>query len=373
MTARTCLTGAQARELRMSSLLLASASGEPTTAAGIVEWFGAMQAQDEGSVLWSLGLRLPGSSLASLQGQFDEHAVLRTWPMRGTIHLVPARDAHWMLDLMAGRVLAGSKTRRLQLELSDEMAERGVQVLAAALSGGGCLTRAQCLATLVESGIPVDGQRGYHLLAYASQRGVIAMRPRAEGMQAFVLLDEWVPEPVRLDRQEALATMARRYFRSHGPASLKDFVGWTGLTTTDARQGIAEAGQALAGVEVDGQRMWVAADAWDRARPTAPGDDHVLALPGFDEYLLGFKGRELMIEPGHLQAIVPGSNGVFRPTFVRGGQVIGTWTRRLGKAKAVIDARPLLRMGRSDRRAVEQSLEPFGAFHGLPVEVRWPD
>jgi len=372
MTARMALTASQARELRMSSLLLDSSSGGPSTVAGIVEWFGAMQAQDEGSVLWSLGLRLPGSSPASLQRQFEEHAVVRTWPMRGTIHLVPARDAHWMLDLMAGGVLAGSRTRRLQLELSDETAERGAEVLAAALSGGRGLTRAQCLATLVESGIPVDGQRGYHLLGYASQRGVTAMTPRVDGVQVFVLLDEWVPEPVRLDRQEALATIARRYFRSHGPASLKDFVGWTGLTTTDARQGIAEAGQTLAEMEVDGQLMWAAADALDRGDP-APGDDHVLALPGFDEYLLGYKGRELMIEPGHLQAIVPGSNGMFRPTFVRGGQVIGTWTRKLGKAKAVVDARPLRRMGTSDRRAVEQSLEPFGAFHGVPVEVRWPD
>ena len=197
------------------------------------------------------------------------------------------------------------------------------------------------------------------------------MVPRADGVQAFVLLDEWVPDPVVLSREEALATMALRYFRSHGPATRRDFEGWTGLTLADARAAIAEAGDQLEVVHVDEEPMWAANAGVTQPAATELGDD-VLALAGFDEYLLGFKDRSLMIQPGHMQAIIPGSNGVFRPTFVRGGQVIGTWTRKVGKAKVLVEAIALGRARASDKKAIERSLQPFGTFHGLPVEVRWP-
>ncbi|HEX2772109.1 MAG TPA: winged helix DNA-binding domain-containing protein, partial [Micromonosporaceae bacterium] len=280
----------------MTSLLLHARppAGRPTDVAGVVEWFGAMQAQDAVGALWSLGVRLPALTAADVTDALEKREALRTWPMRGTVHLVPPRDAHWMLDLTGARTLAGAAARRATIGLSEEVADRAVEVLGAALAGGGRLTRAQCLATLAEAGVPVTGQRGYHLLWYASQRGVTCIAPNIGKEQSFVLLDEWVPDPRWPDHDEALATIALRYFRSHGPTSRQDFARWTGLTAAEAKRGIAGAGEALTTVRVDETAMVVDPALLDADTSDEFGDE-LMVLPGFDEYLLGFKDRSLML------------------------------------------------------------------------------
>ncbi|BFU44551.1 winged helix DNA-binding domain-containing protein [Krasilnikovia sp. MM14-A1004] len=365
------LSAADALDLRTRSLLLrAHPAGPPRDVAGIVEWFGAMQAQDLASGQWSLGARLPGSTLADVTAAMERREAIRTWPMRGTVHLVPPADAHWMLDLMGVRALAGAAKRREFLGLDERTAERSVEVLGAALAGGKRLTRSECMAALADAGVEVAGQLGYHLLWYASQRGVTCIAPNIGKEQSFVLLDEWVPEPRRPDREEALGLIALRYFRSHGPAPRKDFVGWTGLTATDAKVGIAAAGSALATVDVDGVEMIADAGLLDGSAPAS--DDDWWALPGFDEFLLGYKDRSLMVDDAHKQAIIPGGNGVFRATIVRAGRVVATWTRTMGRSAVSVDVLPLVALRAGDRRRAEQALEPYAAFHGLPLRVRWP-
>lgn len=372
------LTPAEALALRMTSLLLrdrpGSGAGRPTDVTGVVTWFGAMQAQDAASMMWSLGARLPAFTMVDVQAALERREALRTWPMRGTVHLVPPRDAHWMLELMGTRALAGAAARRAALGLSDRTADRAVDVLAAALAGNGRLTRAQCLAVLAEAGIGVSGQLGYHLLWYASQRGVTCIAPHVGNEQTFVLLDEWAPDPYRLARDEALATIALRYFRSHGPTTRQDFAGWTGLSATDAKRGIAGAGADLTTVRVDGKEMVLDSALLDvyRAGPAADGADDVLALPGFDEYLLGFKDRSLMVAAEHKRAIIPGGNGMFQATIVRGGRVIGTWKRSVTRGRTVAKVQPLVRVRASDRKRIEDALQPYARFTGQPLEVHWP-
>jgi hypothetical protein len=363
------LAGAEALRLRMTSLLLA-ANPRPATVRGIVEWFGALQAQDAGSAMWSLGVRLPGRTASDVQAALERGEAIRTWPMRGTVHLVPPRDAHWMLDLMGSRTLAGAATRRAGLGLTEATSERAVEVLAAALKGGGRLTRAQCLAALGEAGIDTSGQVGYHLLWYASQRGVTCIGPHLGKEQTFVLLDEWVPDPNRPGRTEALATIALRYFRSHGPTTRQDFAGWTGLTAADAKLGISAAGDQLQCVRVEGREAYVAPAVLDGG---AAGPE-MLALPGFDEYLLGFKDRALMLDAEHKQAIIPGGNGVFQPTVVRDGRVVGTWKRTGTTAKQVkVTVRPLVALRARERAAIERAFDPYAAFLGLPVALTFPE
>jgi hypothetical protein len=351
-----------ALRVRMRSLLLAG--GGPHDVAGIVDWFGAMQAQDVNSGLWSFGARLPGVPLTAINEALERREVLRTWPMRGTVHFVPAADVHWMLDLMGVRALAGAAKRRDTLGLDEKTVDRAVEILGEALSGGGRMTRAECLAALVEGGVEVTGQRGYHLLWYASQRGVTAIAPHIGKEQTFVLLDEWVPEPRRPTREEALGMIALRYFRSHGPAPRKDFVGWTGLTMGDCRTGIAAAGDALTTVDVDGTEMIAASDRLDEAPPTG-----WLALPGFDEYLLGYKDRSLMVDAEHLGAIVPGGNGVFRSTIVHDGRVMATWTRTLTAKGVSVTGAPL---GPVTEKDLATALEPYAAYLELPLTVKNP-
>jgi hypothetical protein len=361
------LTGDEALALRMTSLLLREhPRGRPENVAGVVEWFGAMQAQDVASGLWSLGVRLPARTVADVQAALERREALRTWPMRGTVHLVPPRDARWMLEVTGVRALAGAQRRRELLGLTEAEADRAADVLGTALAGGGRLTRAECLATLAAAGIDNAGQRGYHLLWYASQRGVTCIAPHVGTEQTFALLDEWAPDPHRPDRDEALGILTLRYFRSHGPSTRQDFAGWTGLTATDARRAITIAGDELATVRMGETEAVLDAALLDA--PRQPLDD-VLALPGFDEYLLGYKDRALMLDPAHKQAIIPGGNGVFRSTVVRGGRVVGTWKRTIGRTRVGVTVRPLADL---DRAPVEVALAGYARFVGLPLELTWP-
>jgi hypothetical protein len=354
----------------MTSLLLrAHPAGRPDSVAGVVEWFGAMQAQDVASGLWSLGARLPAFTLDDVNAALERGEAIRTWPMRGTVHLVPPADAHWMLELMGVRALAGAAKRRETIGLSEDTAERGVEILGAALAGGKRMTRAECLAALTGAGVDVAGQQGYHLLWYASQKGVTCITPHVGKEQTFGLLDDWAPKPNRPDREEALGIIATRYFRSHGPATAADLARWTGLTLTDARAGVAAAGDRLAAVTVDGVAMTA-----DPALLDA-GIGHVddwAALPGFDEYMLGYKDRTLMVDPAHFAAVVPGGNGVFQATIVRGGRTVGIWKRTLGKKAVTVDVTPLVPLKPAERRRAEAALEPFARFVGLPLQVRRP-
>ncbi|MFI6077961.1 winged helix DNA-binding domain-containing protein [Actinoplanes sp. NPDC051343] len=372
-----------ALELRMRSLLL---RGSPGRVAAIVEWFGAMQAQDVNSGLWSLGARLPGAKIDDINAALERREAIRTWPMRGTVHWVPPADARWMLELMGVRSLVGSERRRQQIGLSAADADRAVELLGSALAGGKRLTRAECLRTLTEGGIAVGGQIGYHLLWYACQQGVAAIAPHVGKEQTFVLLDEWAPEPRRPDRDEALGIIALRYFRSHGPTTLKDFAGWTGLTMTDCRTGIAVAGKALAPVDVDGVEMLMAAEppavggaaadsvAVGGVASAAAGSDGGgwLALPGFDEYLLGYKDRSMMGTPEQLAAVIPGGNGVFQSTLVRGGRVMATWKRTIRRNGVTVTVQPLAKFTSRDRHNAEAALQPFADYLGLPLTVKNP-
>ncbi|GAA2710657.1 hypothetical protein Apa02nite_049000 [Actinoplanes palleronii] len=349
-----------ALSLRMTSLLLGG--GGPQTVLGITEWFGAMQAQDLNSVLWSLGVRLPGRTQAEIVAGTERHDVVRTWPMRGTVHLIPSADAHWMLGLTGVRMFAGVEKRREILGLSEKDADRAVEILGAALAGGGRKTRSECVVAMNDGGVTVTGPLAYHLLWYASQRGVTAVAPNRGKEQTFVLLDEWAATRNTPSRDEALGILAHRYFRSHGPTTAKDFAGWTALTMGDARAGIAAAG--LAEVEVDGVKMWA-----DPAVLAAGPVRGWHALPGFDEYLLGFKDRAMMATPEMLKSIIPGGNGVFQSTLVQDGKVRAVWKRTLGKKAVSIVVSPLTDFTAKDWQRAEEALQPFGAFVGLPVTV----
>ena len=218
----------------ISSLVLHRLANQHITGPGFehpeqaLRWMGAIQAQDYAQAVWAIGLRSESATLVDVEQAIAEKKIVRTWPMRGTIHFVPAEDVKWMLQLSAPRMLAGVRGRQAQLGLDPAVLERSRQIFYDALHGGRRLTRAEMLATLERAGIPTQSQRGYHILWYAAQTGLICMGPMHKKAQTFVLLDEWVPGSRDLPREEALGELARRYFSSHGPATLRDFARWAG-------------------------------------------------------------------------------------------------------------------------------------------------
>lgn len=351
--------------MRLRALLLADHGF--STPAEVVRWFGAMQAQDVASGHWSFGVRLPGVTETDINLATEQRQIVRTWPMRGTIHFVPPADAHWMLEVTGARQLRGLAPRWSRLGIDESMVRQASEVLAEALAGDRLMTRAECIEVLNSAGLEATGQRAYHYLWWASQTGVTVIGPQRGKEQTFALLDSWVPQRNRPDHEQALVILAERYFRSHGPATVKDFAGWTALTMTEARRAVAGAGDALAEVDVAGQPMLVAAAALAHAE-SAHGRD-LLVLPGFDEYLLGFKDRTLLADSATMAAVIPGGNGIFRNTVVVDGQVRATWKRAVKSARVDIEVLPLggWRVTRALRARLSGAFDGFAQFLGVPA------
>jgi hypothetical protein len=329
----------------------------------VVAWLGALQAQDYAGAKWSIGLRLARTTDAAIEQAIAAKTIVRTWPMRGTLHFVASADARWMLELLTPRVIAQAAGRYRQLELDEAIFTRSKELFATALQGGRQLTREEMLQLLEQANIFTAGQRGYHILCRSAQDGLICFGPPRGKQQTFTLLDEWAPQPKRLARDEALAELTRRYFISHGPATVRDFAWWAGLTLTEARAGLEMVKTQLRQESIDDQVYWLSAD-----RPASPDNwPMVSLLPGFDEYLLGYTDRSAVLQPSHAPKISPGGNGVFNPTIVIDGQVAGTWKRTIKKETVVMTLSPFTSLTKAENQAVTVAAHHYGSFLGLPV------
>jgi hypothetical protein len=316
-------TGSEVGLLRLVAQGLAGERAATPVAA--VRRLTAAQGQDHPGSLISVALRTAARSRAEVTGALDRGEVVRSWPMRGTLHLTAAEDLPWMLDLLGERALAGVAKRRAALGLGDDDVARACAAVAAALSGGRRLTRAELLAAIEAGGVAVTGQRGYHLLWFAAQTGHSCLGPTADGEQLFVSLAEWVPAPRRLDREEALAELAARFFAGHGPATVHDLARWSGLTVRDARAGLAAARPQLGSLTVEGTAHFLDPTVPDRLAACREEARGTFLLPGFDEFVLGYGDRSAVLDPAFATRIVPGGNGMFLPTVVVDGRVVGTW------------------------------------------------
>jgi hypothetical protein len=323
------------------------------TPAEAVRRLTAVQAQDLPGALTSVALRTAGGTRDGVAAALDAGEVVRSWPMRGTLHLTAAADLPWMLELLGPRVLAGAARRRQQVGLTLDDLEHGREVAVAALTGGGRSSRAALLATLAAGGVPVDGQRGYHVLWYLSQTGTLVLGPTDGADQLFVLLDEWVPEPRRPAREEALGELALRYFRGHGPATVKDLVRWAGCTVADVRAGLALARPQLESMTVDGIEHWLDPDTPARLAAAREAAADVHLLPGFDELVLGYADRSCTVPAAFAERIVPGNNGMFRATAVHAGTAVGVWRTGRGKARP-IDLEPFTELTAAVRDRIEE-------------------
>lgn len=290
----------------------------------VVRHLTAVQAQDEPGALTSVALRCNGSR-EGVRAAFDAGELARSWPMRGTLHTVAAEDLPWMVELMTPRPRAASAKRRRQLDLDEDDVARARGLAEGALAGT-ALTRAELLTVWDGAGLGTASGRGYHLIAELAQRGVLCLGPYRGSEQCFVLVTEHVREPRRLDRAESLAELALRFFTGHGPATPADLARWGSLSLGEVREGVAAVRDRLAAVEVDGTEYLLAPptlDAYADLRATARRS--ILLVPGFDELILGYADRTMTLAAAHAERVVPGGNGVFRPTVVAGGRALAVW------------------------------------------------
>lgn len=331
----------------------------------VVAHLGAVQAQDYPGSLWALGLRMKQATPVVIEQAIADRTIIRTWPMRGTLHFVAAADVRWMLKLLTPRIISGSAARRRELEIDDQILGRSKALICRALEGGRQLTRPEMYQVLERGNITPTGQRGIHILARLAQEGLLCFGSYRDKQPTFVLLDEWLPPTRELEREAALAELAKRYFTGHGPATLPDFERWAGLKTSDARAGLEMVKSDLRREEVDGQTYWLSPN-----EPALPAMSPVVyLLPGFDEYILGYKDRRAVLEPQYSQIIVPGGNGVFMPTIVSQGRVVGTWKRVIKKAKISLTPVPFTALTPAETAGFSAAAGRYGQFMGMPVEV----
>jgi hypothetical protein len=333
-----------------------------------VAWLGALQAQDYPGALWTIGLRMQNATAAAIERAIADKKIVRTWPMRGTLHFVAPADVRWMLKLLTPRVIANSARRYAQLALYDTIFASSQELFAKALHalrGDHQLTRPQMMSVLEQAGIATANQRGYHILGWLAQTGLICFGPMQGKQPTFVLLDEWVPAGKNFTRDESLAELTIRYFTGHGPATLQDFMWWSGLVASDARAGLAMVKAQLAHEEVAGQTYWMA-----QTMPTRQNQrPDTYLLPGFDEYLLGYTDRRAVLDPIYSQQIQPGKNGIFSPTVVIEGRVAGTWKRTVKKSGVTITATPFTAFSAAQKQAIAVAAERYGRFVGLAAAV----
>lgn len=347
------------RRQRLMSLGIARPDADATVET-VVATLTALQAQDYPGALWAIGLRTATGTLADVDHAVRARAIVRTWPLRGTLHFVAADDVHWLLDLLAPRVIAASAKRHRDLELDAATFLKAERALGKALAGQKELTRDQVREALARVKIEATGERLYHCIWFLAQQKLLCCgAPRGKQM-TYTLLSEWLPSPARpLESGLALARLAERYFRGHGPASQRDLMRWAGLTVAESKHAIAHA-QGLTSVSFDGVEHWYAADA---PQPSAASRGLQL-LPGFDEYMLGYKDRTIILEPEFAARIVPGNNGMFRPTVVLDGQVIGTWKAVSKRAEVALTLSPFRALAPAQHAALTRAAERYGQFLG---------
>lgn len=335
------------------------------TPAKVISWLGAMQAQDYLAALWALGLRTPKATQDTIEAALTDGSIIRTHLLRGTWHYVGREDVRWMLGLIGPRVIAAGAGRNRQLGLDPKALRRSIELLGRALTGSTQLTRDELRNVLTHAGISLASPRLSHILGHAELAGVITSGGRRGKQQTFALLDDRVPRAPPLTRQEALATLARRYFQSRGPATLHDLVWWSGLTLGDAREAVSLLGAELTSERIGGETFWLVATE-DTRTPRRGPRAHL--LPAFDEYLVGYRDRSALIDPAHTR-MVNDRGGMLNPVVLIDGRVIGTWKRTLGKDEVVIAVQLFRKLTPPERRAVELAATRYGAFVGRTARI----
>lgn len=331
----------------------------------VVRWLGAVQAQDYAAAKWALGLRMQDSTDEIIERAFAEGTILRTHVMRPTWHFVTPADIRWLLALTAPRVIAASAYYYRALGLDDTVFSHSNAVLAKALQGGKQLTRAELVSVLRQAGIATDNlQRIGHIIMRAELDGIICSGARRGKQFTYALLEERVPQARILDRDEALAELARRYFTSHGPATLRDFVWWSGLTVADARTGLEMVTSQLMHEVIDGQTYWRSA-----SMPAANDlSQTIYLLPNFDEYTVGYIDRSAIFDASDAGKFDT-QGSVLNPTIVLNGLVVGTWKRTLKKDAVILTPSLFTSLNEAEMRALAESANRYGAFLDTAMNV----
>ncbi len=361
------LPEARVRKLRLRSQLLAGATGADVHEA--VRHMGALQAQSTPASRLSLRPRTSGLVAGDVtRACNEERSIVRTWTLRGTLHMVAASDVGWMVALLGPGFAARGRRRRHQLGLADQVCARALDTLVDIMDGGGPLTRGELVRRLLKTGVPIDptGQAPAHLVALAAMKGLICRGPELpDDEPTYVLLEEWIDPPAPLEPEEALAELARRYVRGHGPAGAPDLAAWAGIALGQARRALDLVAEELEEVKVAEEPAWIPPSG--SAEPESAGPA-VRLLAAFDAYVLGYRDRALLLAPEFARRVQAGG-GWIHPTVVVDGRIAGTWKLRRVHTRASVLVEPFEPLRRARLGDLEAEVADVGRFVGAEVAL----
>jgi len=328
---------------------------QPETPRNAVATLGAVQAQDYLGALWAVGLRMHAGGEEDVERALEERSIVRTWPLRGTLHFVAAEDVRWMIELLAGRIVRRHAARQEREHgLNASVLRRSRDVVKDALQGGRQLTRPEIYAALEKRRIAAGAQAGLQILWHLAHQGLICFGPRRGKQQTFVLLDEWLPAGEPMAEEDALAELARRYFVGHGPATVEDFAWWSGLPPAIAKKALESASPHLA----QDKTYWFSPA---ERHPRSSANVHL--LPPFDELTVGYRDRSAVLDTAFARSVNAGG-GMLQAVVMVNGMVSGTWKRELARERVRIRAAMFRPLKRNEKRNLEAACERYARFVG---------
>jgi hypothetical protein len=330
----------------------------------VVSRLGALQAQDYAGSKWSIGLRVPGCTDTMVEQAVADKSIVRSWSLRGTLHWMPPADVHWMVALAAPGIQAKYTTNFKREGLDKTIFKKSNSIIANALSDGQAMTRDELAAIVKKKGISVSNHGMGYLLLYASLDGIACFGPRRDKQFTHVLLDDWIPASQREKPDHPLATLALRYFSSRGPATVKDFAWWAGVTLTAAKKAVEAVKGQLTEVVVDRISYLMGHDT-----PSSNSKPGVYLLPGFDEYLMSYADRSAMIGTADAPNIKGTGNGLLSSTIILNGQVAGAWKRTVEKKQVVIETSYFHKMSQAAQQQVKATAKRYGQYLEMEAVV----
>jgi len=330
----------------------------------IVAWFGAMQAQDYPSAKWAIGLRIPGATEEIIEQAIAGGKILRTHLMRPTWHFVASTDIRWLITLSAPQLKSTSSATFRQFGLDANTCKRSNDLIAKALESGKHLTRAEIMSELKNAGIDSDNYRASYLMFNAEIDGIVCNGVKRGKDLTYALLDERVPKTAEISRDEAIAKLTLRYFTSHAPATLKDFIWWSGLPTADARKGLEINKSNLSSEEIEGQTYFLPKSFSIPNNET----DALHLLPAFDEFMVSYKDRSASLSPELTKEAITG-NGIFKPIIVVNGKIAGIWKRAFKKDSVIIEKILFNEFNDSEMEIFQSKAQKYGDYERKNVQI----
>lgn len=331
------------RLLRLRAQRLAPPSrNTAASVARIVKEVCGIQAQDASAASLAVRVRSSGLVAADVElARVQERAIIRTWGLRGTLHLLATEDLGWLLPLLGPVFVAGDRRRREELGLDEDTCMRGISILRSILANAGPLTRAELVEQLGAHGIHLEGQARPHFLYRAALEGVICCGPDQGTEPTYVLLSDWIDRGrtgPSLSEVAAYGELTRRYLDAYGPATSQDQAAWSGLPLSKIRPAWQHMADQLLEVAVAGVPAWMLKERAAELDQLAAQTPIVRLLPRFDIYLLGYQKRDLAVPPQHAKRINAGG-GMIHPTVMVDGRIIGTWksARKRGQLDVVVE------------------------------------